>query len=249
MALTGFTLNGLNLRTVASDIRSPNGWDVFPGMNDLPRGFIFRHGEDLNGRRFYRPRDIDLNLVILTGDVGGSPEPTVLEQVEKNMGILLGALHNTFGTIPLVRTLPSGNTRTAHVRPLSSTPIGELAGPSRALSLGLSMGYPFWHGASDSASGTPTISPNYVGNAPSNDMVFTFTTAGRITHDLTGDWIESDDAGLVVDVGTGEITGGNSGAIHANRPWWIQFEPGPAGTNDLTVTGGSKLVEFKNGYF
>lgn len=246
MAVTGFTLGSLNLRTLASEIISTNGWDVFPGMKSSGTVYSFTHGEAVEGRRFYRARDIDLNLVLLATNAAGEVTSTPGEHLEENMATLMGALHNTFGTIPLVRTLPSGVTRTAHVRPLDLIPFEDANGLTRLVTLTLRMGYPFWHGASASISGSPSLVPNYAGNAPCNDMVFTFTTAGRITHDLTGDYIESSAAGLVVDVHTGEITG-DPAALDGNTPWWIQLEPGE--DNTLTVTGGDKQMDLFHGYF
>lgn len=246
MALTGFTLNGLDLRTLAHNIDSVNGWDSFPGVKSAGVEYAFTHGEYLGGRRFYRAREIDLNMVILTTDSTGVVTTSPEEHLEENVDTLLGALHNSFGPITLTRTMPSGAVRTAAVRPIDFVRFGSFQGPLlRAATLTLRMGYPFWHGAADSyTGGTGTVTND--GNAPVNDMVITFTTAGRITHDDTGDYIESDSAGLVVDVGTGVITGGDSGEIHSNNPWFLQLEPGD---NDITVTGGNKTINFFPGYF
>jgi hypothetical protein len=139
--------------------------------------------------------------------------------------------------------MPDGSTRTAAVRPIDFIPITQEVGVIKSAVAVLQMGYPFWHGAADSASGSSFNAIN-TGNAPVNDMIVTFTTAGRLTRS-GGDYLESTTAGVVVNVGTGEITG-DSGAVHGNRPWWLQLEPG---TNNFTTTGGSKSMTWFHGYF
>jgi len=243
---TGFQLGSLDLRTLAHEIVSTNGWDVFPGMKSGGVQYAFQHGEYVGGRRFYKARDIDLNMVILATNAAGVVTTSAEEHVEENIETLMAALHNTFNPLTLTRTLPSGAVRTASVRPIDVARYEDNVGLSRLVTLVLRMGYPFWHGVAGQVVGSGPLSPNNLGTAPVNDMIVTFTTAGRVTHDLTSDYLEADAAGLVVNVGTGVITGGDSGDIHGNMPHWLQFEPG---VNALTITGGTKTIDWFHGYF
>ena len=248
MAKTGFTLNGLNLRTLALEILSTSGWDTFPGVKSSGVQYAFTHGEYIGGRRFYRARDIDLNMIILDTNAAGQVVTTPLEHIEENIETLMGALHDTFNPLTLVRTLPSGVTRTAFVRPVDVLRYEDHVGISRIVTLTLRMGYPFWHGAAFNqvVSGTTSITMN--GTAPVNDFSVVFTTAGRITHSPTGDYIESSAAGITVDLSKHEdnITGGDPADISSNTPWWLQLEKG---SNGLVVTGGNKTLSGFHGYF
>lgn len=241
---TGFLLGSLDLRTLATEITSVNGWDTFPGLRAAGTEYVFRHGEDLDGRRFYRARDIDLNIVFMLTDSTGVVTTTPEQHLQANIEALMAALHNSTGSLTLTRTMPNGSTRTAQVRPLEAIPIEDNVGMTRAMVVTLRMGYPFWHGSAGSYTGG---SGNVVnnGNAPINDMIVTFTTTGRITT-AAGDYIESAAAGLVLNVGTGLVTTGDPADLSTNAPWFIQLEPG---TNAITVTGGNKTINFFHAYF
>ena len=247
MAITGFTLNGLDLRTLATDIGSINGWDSFPGLKASGVQYAFTHGEYIGGRRFYSARDIDITMIIMATDEDGLVTTTPEEHVQDNIDALMAALHSTSGELALVRTMPDGSTRTAYVRPLDVIRFQESIGPIfRGVNLSLRMGYPFWNGAALAQTISGSASVTNLGTAPINNMIVTFTTAGRITVNATGEWIESADAGLVLDVKTGIVTSGNSGALEASSPWLLQLEPG---ANALTVTGGNKSISGFHGYF
>lgn len=244
--ITGFTLGSLDLRTLAHEIRSANGWDSFPGLKARGVRYAYTHGEDNSGRRFYKARDIDIDMVLMATNSAGAVTTSPAEHVQDNIDSLLGALHSTSGELLLTRTLPDASTRTADVRPLDFTRVRQNGILTRRVVLSLRMGYPLWHGAADSVSGAGPLSPDNTGNAPVNDMVITFTTAGRITDDASGDYVEAATAGTVLDVGTGEITVNPSNDISERRPWFLQFEPG---VNALTITGGSKTINWNHGYF
>jgi len=241
---TGFVLAGLDLRTLAYEITTVGGWDGFPGFKASGVEYAYTHGEDLTGRRFYKARNIDLGVIILPFNADGSQTLAPLVHIQQNLDALLGALHSTSSPLSLVRTMPDATVRTALVRPIDFVPIEQDVGITRSAILTLRMGYPFWHGETSVVSGTSFNAVND-GTAPVNDMVVTFTTAGRLTHTPSGDYLESSDAGAVVNVGTGVITGAPTGAVFGNTPWWLQLEPG---SNAFTTSGGSKSMSFFHGY-
>lgn len=250
MSITQWNLNGLDLRSVAYNILTTDGWDSFPALKTAGIEYAFTHGENIDGRRFYQARDIDLNMVILAGDADDESSligSSSLERIEYNIEKLLGALHNSTGPLTLTKTLPSGAVRTALVRPIDFIRFTDHIGISRAVTLTLRMGYPFWHGDAFNFAGiSGTYDAFMEGNAPVNDMIVTFTTAGKITHDATGDFIESSEAGLVVNVANGKITSGDSADFNSNRPWMLQLEPG---SNPLTITGGAKTIAGYHAFF
>lgn len=243
---TGFVLGSLDLRTLAHEITLVSGWDTFPGLKFSGTQYAYQHGEDISGRRWYQPRTIDLHLILLATDATGVVTTTPLEHLQANLDALFAALHNSTGPLTLTRTMPDGTTRTAEVRPLDAAPVEDGTGITKSVVLSLRMGYPFWHGATATVAGTGPLACTNNGNAPINDMVVTFTTAGRVTTPA-GDYLESAAAGAVVNVRTGEVTGTATPAdISSNKPWFIQFEPG---ANSVAVTGGSKSIQYFHAYF
>lgn len=241
VGLTGFTLNGLDLRTLATNIDSANGWDSWPGLKAVGADYAYSHGEDFSGRLFYRARDIDLAMVILATNSSGVVITSPQQHVDANIATLLGALHSTSSPLSLVRTLASAETRTALVRPIDFARVEDHVGPTRRVNLTLRMGYPFWHGAAFDVTNSGSFSFNNLGNAPINDFELTFNGAGRLTHSASGDWVESSAAGVTINIGTGVVTAGSSAAVNSNRPWLIQLEPG---NNSLSATASVTLEGF-----
>lgn len=246
VGLTGWMLGALDLRTLAVNIEQVNGWESFPSLKGGGNEFSYLHGEDLSGRAFYRAKNIDLAMLILATNAAGVVTSTPQQHVDENLATLFGALHSSSAYLTLTKTLYPSTARTIQVRPVDIARVDQKVGLSRAVLLSLRTGYPFWHGAAFSSSaGSGTTAFNNLGNAPINDMVITFTGAGRITNNLNGDWVESSAAGVVLNVGTGEVTTGSPGAINSNRPWYLQLEPG---SQNLARTASIVLDGFY-GYF
>lgn len=243
---TEFTLGSLDLRTLAHEITLVSGWDTFPGLKYSATQYAYQHGEDMSGRRWYKPRNIDLHMILLATDATGVVTTTPLQHLQANLDALFAALHNSTGPLTLTRTMPDATVRTAEVRPIDASPVEDGTGITKAVVVSLRMGWPFWHGAAAEVSGTGPLAATNNGNAPVNDMLVTFTTTGRITTPA-GDYVESAAAGAILNVRTGEVTGSGTPAdISTNKPWFIQLEPG---ANSLTVTGGSKTINYFHSYF
>lgn len=241
--MTEFILNGVSLRQAgARDIKTIEGWDKWPGLRSKGWEYAYRHGEVFNSRHYYRAREIMLTMVILG---------TSLTDIQANQEAILSLLHTNSGTVPLQKITPSG-TRETEVIALQSFDVSQEHGISRKMAMRLKMPYPFWHHVPmKSTSGqTSTFNLTNDGNAPINDMVITFTTAGTLTHDASGDYLTAADNGLVVNVGkrTAKLAGSHKdSSLSFNRPWWMQMEPG---VNAFTVSGGGNVaIDFYSASF
>lgn len=243
--LTGWTLNGLDLRTLAYDIRLTSGWDGWPGMKTQPFDGIYMHGQrSAAGKQFYRSRDIFLHMVIQPRDpVSGAVVSSEAQHIEENIDTLMAALHSPTGSaIPLVRTLAGGGTRTAYVRPISNFEVdGRDRNLVREFTIVLLMEYPFWHGEAIEASSSPVNNP---GNAPVNDMILTFNSAGTVVVD--GVTVESLASGLQLDVGAREVISAHDDADWSSDAQWIlELQPG----NNVVSGTASFTMSFNAGWF
>ena len=247
VGITGWQLNSLDLRTLAHNIESTEGWESFPGLRAAGTKWAFQHGEDLGGIRYYEARNIELGMMILDTPADGIITTTRQQHLDENIAALLGALHSSSAYLTLTKTLYPATARTIQVRPVEFFRIEDgIGGLSRSVHLSLRTGYPFWHGASFSVSaGAGSAVFNNLGNAPINDMIITFTGVGRITNEVNGDWVESDTAGVILNVGTGDITTGVPAQVSTNRAHYFQIEPG---NNTFTRTGTIQVAGFY-GYF
>jgi len=245
---TGFVLNGLDLRQVGWDVGSIVGWDGWPGLKLTGLEPGYSHGSVMDVRGFFKPKIMGIRLTLFPW------LPTSLEQtlatpehhIADNLDDVLGAIYGTNGgDLVLARTMPDATVREITVRPVQGFPVTKGPGAAgRDLALVLRADYPFWQQTGVQSATGETGAFNIVnnGNAPINNMVVTFNSTGRLTHDVSGDFIETDTtAGIVCDVGARTAKIGS--VFHDNHfrrsvAWWIQAEPG---TDGFTVSNGGNV--------
>jgi hypothetical protein len=241
MALTGWQIDGNDLRTVGYNIGTTDGWDSLPSRRQHDIEVPYRHGSITQFPKFYQPRDIALVMQVLGTNAAGAVVSSPLEHVQENLDNLLEWFGKD-GLRTLTRTMPDTTTRTAQIEVLDGFPVRSGPGISRAFVAICRMPYPFWHGTVVNDTGkTGSTSITNAGNAPMQDAVITFTAAGKITHDASGDWIDcSSVAGgnVIVDMSAYPWTIKQAGAdadglLTWNNPWWLNFQPG---VNNLTIT-------------
>lgn len=242
---TGFTLTGLNLRQVGWDIGTVTGWDGWPGKRLQETVYGYRHGAQMDDRGFYKPRNIALAISVhpfLPAGGSGSIDPA--EHIQSNVDDLLGALHSVTDSLVLSRAMPNDTVRTLDVVPVQSFSLGKGTGPvGRQFGLILRAPYPFWEqtGLNSQNGETGGFTATNLGNAPIGNMVVTFNSAGKLTHNPSGDFIQVSESGLIVRMQERTV---KSGATHkdnkltVNRAWWLQMEPG---SNSFTVSGGGNI--------
>lgn len=247
MPETGWTLAGTDLRRVGYNIDSVSGWDGFPGFKGAPTEYGYRHGNRFDSRGFYRSRLLPLALRIFpvapdgTTTYPGNPGRHIQENVDQ----LLGLLHS-LGDITVSRAMPDGTTREIQGRAIQAVPIrGGQGAIDRNMGVLLECGYPFWQETTQQSVSNELTTFNAVnnGNAPINNMVITFNTPGRLTHDASGDYLETiTDNNVVIDVGPRTVKIGSAFADNRlndyNAAWFMQMEPG---TNGFTVSGGGDV--------
>lgn len=245
MADTGWVLNALDLRRIGYDISSVTGWDSFPGVRLQTSEYAYQHGNRFDQRGFYKTRLLGLQMTIVPYDPDGSQTYSNLSQhIQENVDAILGALHS-LGNITISRTMPDTTVRNIEGRAIQAVPITDGPGVlGRNLGLLMECGYPFWReSGQQSVSGeTGAFIATNDGNAPINNMVVTFNSPGRLTHDDSGDYIETDtDNSIVVDVGPRTVKLGSTfkdNRFGYNAGWFLQMEPGD---NDFTVSGGGDV--------
>lgn len=242
--ITGLTINGLDVRTYAIEVETTDGWDAFPGVRSSGFEHPYRPGEKLSGRKFYRARDLTLTLLVFPQNASGLVTTTRAQHLQENLDALMGALHHSTATIPVVRTMPDATTRTAQVRVLQSFDVGEAAPLARRILVRLRMGHPFWRGASGQVTATGTLTND--GNAPITDAVITFTGAGSVVH-ANGDTLTTTGS-CVVDIGEGTVKQGGNDAdnlLTYDQPYLMIFEPGG---NGVTITG-TVTIDYFDAWF
>ncbi len=249
MAVTGWDIDGTDLRTLAYDIRDTDDWDSFPASKYGVQRHPFRTGFGISDKTFYRERHLNLNMAVFPQNTSGQVTTSPLEHMQDNIDTLLGLFHSS-GLLTITRTLPDGlTTRVIEGKVLNSFQVKQLGTFLKRFTVRLDLPYPFWRqGSVKNVNGTGALVLTNNGNAPIHNAVITFTTAGRLTVNATGDYIESSAAGVVVDLGAWTVTQGGSPADNLlsdyNRPWFVDFQPG---ANSLTATG-TVSIDFYDSY-
>lgn len=243
---TGFTLSGTNLRNLAYNMHTVDGWDSFPSARTSRTQYPFRHGEIISTETFYNARDISLGMLVLpfdptTGTVTSSP----LQHIQENLDTLFG-LFGQPGNLPLIRTMPDGSQRQSNIKVIETFDVAQHVGDTRIFVARLRMAMPFW--AELPVVSLPNQSGSIVlvnnGNAPVGDFSIHFDGAGSITHSSLGDSM----------VATGEATVSmyewsitdNSqvpadNLVTCNSPWMFRLV---AGNNSLSITGSVDITYY-----
>lgn len=242
--MTGFALNGTNLRNLGYNIRVVDGWDVFPDARVAVTQYPYRHGEILADEMFYEAKDISLGMVVLPYDpVSGLQTLTPTQHIQANVDALY-RLFGTPGLSSLIRTMPDGTQREAEVKVIQSIDAAQHVGDSRTFVVRMHMPIPFWRQLPiANFSGSGTLVNN--GNAPIQDFKITFGGAGSVTHGTTGDSITATGA-VVVDFKRQKIHVSESDAdnlVTFNTPWMFRLFPG---NNSIS---GSASIDYYHSWF
>lgn len=242
---TGFTLKGVNLRTQGWDIASVEGWDAWPGQRMGEADYGYNHGSRFDDRGFFMGRDFGVSLHVLPYDPTTGVQTDPAENAQANLDDVLGLFYSLSG-LTLVRTMPDATVRELlDCRAVAAWSVEKGVGTfGRRINAVLRAGYPFWQqtGVVSSGAQSGAFSLTNNGNAPINNMVVVMTTAGRLTHDDSGDYVETDQNAITIDVGARTAKNGSTfkdNHLARNRAWWLQMEPG---VNDFTVSGGGNAT-------
>ncbi len=230
-----------DLDTYCYDIRIRN--ESVTGYRGRNPKVAYTHGEHSSPRKFHPAANVLLETWLrYTDSAGAVTHPDGRPgHVYENFDFVKKLLTGDQGSLArLQRTAPEHGTVHMDV---------ELLGPGRPTQADHIIGwplhapYPFWIGVAASQQTPTTITNN--GSAPVGDAIIDVTgttTAPRLTHDDTGDFIEIAGAlpagGVKIDVGgrtAVRISGGAdwSDNLVVNAPWWMEFDPG---ANAVTVS-------------
>ncbi len=251
VASTAWTIAGVDVRTLAFDIRTTDGWDLFPGKRGVDLVVPFHHGAVSVPKKFYRPRQLGLGMTILPFDAATgrvTHAEGALGHMRDNMDTLMGLLHSD-SLIPVVRTEPDtpgpGTTdREALCEVIATIPLQRGPGLSRRFGIIFEAPDPFWRALPfQTVTATPFTNN---GNAPINDKIITMTGGAtpRLTHNPSGAYIEVNDAVManpaVIDVGLRSIVQNSLNIDNLlvrplDHTEWMEFQPG---ANALVLTGG-----------
>lgn len=266
MSFTGWTINGLDVRTLGIEVSEITGWDAWPGLRGTSTPNPYRHGDTTNVRKWYNSRELALSLVVLPRDSAGAVTySTPAAHVRENLDSIFGSLHSQ-GLISVIRTETFQNgtqQREALCQAIDAFDVD--AGPSilRNLVIRFRMFSPFWRqlpqvSVPGFTSGTIAVG----GNAPIHDMVLTFKsgTDMSLTHTASGDSVGISGAvpaaGVRVDVGAGTATNLDTGlpyegflTFDLSKPWMMEWPPNVAATALSLAGGGSVDITYYNKWF
>ena len=126
---TAWTLDSLDLRTLALNIEDASGWDSFTARRAGNKEIAYRDGEFSDPRKFFGPKEILLKMVFMNTNAAGVVTSSRAEHLRQNIDTFLGALYKRNGFLDLRKTVPTigGGThqRSAMVEVLNFTPITE----------------------------------------------------------------------------------------------------------------------------
>lgn len=105
---TGWTLEGIDLRTLAINIGSTAGWDAFPSKRAGDLEIAFMDAVLTDPRKWIQAREIPLEIELFrTNASGGLPVGGAAEALRTNIDTLLGLLYKRNGYLDLRQTVPT----------------------------------------------------------------------------------------------------------------------------------------------
>lgn len=261
MATTGWSLNGVDLRTLAVNVRTIDGWDTFPARRGDNVTIPYSHGELSIPQKWFDARDISMSFEVLPYNTSGGQTVTSLEHLQDNVDQLLGLFYKQKDFSTLTRTMPDGSVRTLEVEVLNVVPV--IQGQSfltRTVAAQFRVPNPFWRETpinTVTQAGITGTSQNIAvvtgGNAPIHDMKIRFTATSAVSSPKiewpsgttpeylkysgtigAGKWIEFDcgERTVVWDDGSRADSG-----IDFSYAWWIELPP--ASSFNMTATCGA----------
>jgi hypothetical protein len=254
MSTTGWTIAGTDIRTLALQVLSVDGWAGFPGKRGAQVQIPHRHGAITTPKKFYMPMQFALAVVILPYSTTGTVTHAEgeLGHIQENLDTLLGLLHSD-SLISVVKSVPAsgGGTenRTALCEVLDVIPVSKHRGITREIVIPFQSPDPFWRGTlvnDDANAGSFSINPG--GNAPVADWVLTLkggtdqrlTFPGSLYVEMSG---AAPAAGFEIDAAARTITNLTSGNpadnLFSRTAEWPELAPNVS--NSLTLTGGGTV--------
>lgn len=235
---TGWDIDGTDLRTLGYEFSVADGWDSFPASRFSAIDHPFRTGNEIGAKTLYGPRNLTFSMWVFPQDITGEVTTSPLEHLQDNLDTLFGVFHSD-SPLLITRTMPDATTRTINGRVLQAFQVRGGNSLVRKFVARINLPYPFWKaGTVKNVTGTGAQSVVNLGNAPIHNALITFTTAGRLTIDSSGDYIDASAAGVIVDLAawTIEKPAGTpaDNLLSHNRAWLVMFG---AGTTAVTATG------------
>lgn len=265
MAYETWTVDGVNLSTLAYDIFT------YEGLDDVPEPV----GEDLNklqdhgiypGVRYYAPGRKLVSMMVNTVRTDGTTAATE----DGRRGIFydnLDALLRIFYRRKLLtvqRTLPSGAVRQAQCRVVNAIR-PELVGLSAGrVTFDLQLPYSFWEDVSSVTSATIPVGTNVEvlalagATAPMTDLEF--DVKGPVTNPIirdpeTSSWVQinaviANGATVTLKNADQTVVGTSlSNITHSGDPKWLSLYPSPTGVRvTLEGSGGTMVIRGKRKY-
>jgi len=244
---TGYSYDGTDLKTLAYHVSVFA--DQRPGMSGGVISYANEHGVRLSGRRYLGPRQFTVGLVLFPQNTSGVQTVTSLEHIQANAETLKKLFWSSSATKDFVKTMPDGDVRTIEARVENVQTQRNQTGVVARMAVTMFAPYPIWAGAAQSyLNQTGSFSAVNNGDLPAADLTIHFDTAGRITHNPSGAYLESDTANLTVNIKDHTIKVASTDrhdALTYNKEWWMEVEPG---SNSMTVNSGTVDLTFNHGW-
>ena len=144
---TGWKIDSLDLRTLAHNVSDASGWDGFPKKRSGNREIAYRDGEFSNPRKWFGPKELLLNVVLLDTNASGVVVSSRAQHLRENLDALLGALYKRNGFLDVRKTVAfSGGTheRSAMCEVIDAIEVSESFGLVREMALRFRMVEGLW---------------------------------------------------------------------------------------------------------
>ncbi len=244
--LRPWTIDGLDLQTLAFNIETIDGLFGRPAMRGENSPTPYLDGSYAFGKKFYQQRDLSLSMLVLATDANGVVTSNPATHLYDNLDVLLG-LFESASLLSLKRTMGDEATqRELLVEVVRAIPVQTGISPlSYRFVVEMRAPRPFWRELpiqQDIQSNVTSFPHNYLiatgGNAPIADAVITIhcDSGGSnpsLTLTSTGEFIKVNDTlipndDVIIDLGarTFEKNGVRAdSSISRNRAWFMRLPP------------------------
>jgi len=126
--MTGWSLEGLDLRTLALNIEDTAGWDMFPPKRSGNVAIAYWDGEFSDPRKWFEASEVLLKIVFMDTNASGAVTSSRAQHLRENIDTFLGKLYKRDGFLDLRKTVAySGGThqRQAMCEVLNAVPLGD----------------------------------------------------------------------------------------------------------------------------
>lgn len=247
-------IDSVVMATYATGLETVDGIEGIPGRVIASQHAAYVDGTVplLNTPSFFTGRQQRLRIWVSPFDADGAvtyangPRAHLRENLESIFRLIGGrsvSAHTVDWLVPLAAT-----TKTLRNTARITSPVFASGGSRLVRRLDILIDHP-WPFFKDITTGEITLGPftgaqsfTPGGTAPLADATFTCTSAGRITHDETGDFIEATSiptTSVIINQHPPKtVTSGGVDArdvYNSNRPWGLRFDAGVEA--NLTITG------------